>query len=58
MNPNRLAFSIQETADLLDLHYETIYRAVRNGRIRAFRLGREWRIPRAEVERLLAGDQR
>jgi excisionase family DNA binding protein len=49
----KVAFSVEEVADLLGLHVNTVRRAVWRGDVRAARIGRRVLIPRAEVERLL-----
>ena len=45
--------TITEVAERLRVHYLTVYRMVRDGRISAIQVGRNWRIPEAEVMRLL-----
>lgn len=42
----------QEAAEALGLHRNTVQAWLREGRIRGERRGREWAIPREEVERL------
>lgn len=44
--------TIQTVADALDVHYNTVYRAVRDGRLPAVRLGRAVRIKVSDLERL------
>ena len=41
--------TLQEAADELGLHYMTVYRYVRTGRLPAERIGSEWRIDAADV---------
>jgi excisionase family DNA binding protein len=53
MLKGRAAFSVEEVAELLGLHVNTVRRAVWRGDVRAVRIGRRVLIPRAEVERLL-----
>lgn len=52
--------TVYEFADELNLHYNTIYKAVRSGRIHAFRVSEgkkaAWRIPRTEITRLATLD--
>jgi excisionase family DNA binding protein len=52
--------SILEMASILDLHPNTIRRAIRNGRINAFKIGAgkkaSYRIPRSEIQRLSVCD--
>jgi len=50
----RLAYSIQEAADLLGVHYFSVYRLIQNGQIKACRALRgKLLVPRAELVRLL-----
>ncbi len=48
--------SVYELAEELNVHPNTIYKAVRSGRIHAFRITNgsksPWRIPRTEITRL------
>jgi len=45
-------WSIDQLARVLDVSYATVRRLVRSGHIRAIRIGRLWRIPDEEVQRL------
>lgn len=49
-------YSIKEFAELLNLHPRTIYRAIKGGKVSAFRLSNnrrsEYRIAASEIERL------
>lgn len=47
--------TVEETAQLLRVHKNTIYRWVREGRLPSTRIGKQWRIPREALERLLNG---
>ena len=44
--------SLQEAAELLDVHYMTAYRYVRTGRLVAERRGKHWYVPRASIAAL------
>jgi len=48
-------FTVPEVAKLLRVNAKTIYAEVASGRIRAVRLGRALRIPRAAIEALSHG---
>ena len=41
--------SVEEAAELLDVHIETIRRWLRNGTIKGEKFGRLWRIRKAEL---------
>jgi len=47
--------TVQEVADYLKLSRTTVWRWCNEGKLRAFKVGRGWRIRRAEVERLMGG---
>lgn len=48
------AYTVQEAADLLRVSYNTIRRQIKSGSIYAAKVGNRYRIPRPELERLLA----
>jgi excisionase family DNA binding protein len=48
----RVAYTPQELAALLKMSKDTVYRAIAAGEIKAVKLGRLYRIPVSEVERL------
>lgn len=53
--PERLAYSIQEAADLLGVNYFSVYRLVQRGKLKACRVLRgKFLIPKAELLKLLA----
>jgi len=54
--PATATITVEEAARLLGIGRQTAYRAVWSGQIPAIRLGTRWVIPRAGLERLLAGD--
>ncbi len=43
--------TLHEVAERLDVHYNTVYRYVRRGRLAARRVGGEWRVDPAELDR-------
>lgn len=52
------AYKVGTAAELLDCKPSTIYRMIKEGRLRAIKLGyRNFRIPAAEIERLNGGEQ-
>jgi excisionase family DNA binding protein len=48
-------YSVEQVADLLGLHIKTIRGYVRDGRLRAVRIGKQYRIARADLETLTGG---
>jgi excisionase family DNA binding protein len=52
--PERLAYSIQESADLLGVNYFSVYRLIQRGKLKACRALRgKLLVPRTELLRLL-----
>ena len=45
--------TVQEVADYLKLSRTTIWRWCNEGKLRAFKVGRGWRIHRLEVEKMV-----
>jgi excisionase family DNA binding protein len=52
------AISLREAADRLGVHYMTVYRYVRTGRLAAVREGTEWRVQTEDVDHLRNGTER
>ncbi len=46
--------TVQETAKMLRITRKTLYKLIKNGEIPAIRLGTHWRIPKEELEKLIA----
>jgi excisionase family DNA binding protein len=54
--PERLAYSVKESADLLGVDYFSVYRLIQRGKLRACRALRgKLLVPRSELLRLLKG---
>jgi excisionase family DNA binding protein len=45
-------YSVEQVAQLLGLHVRTVRNYVRAGRLKAFRIGKQYRIPREDLEAL------
>jgi excisionase family DNA binding protein len=59
MAAERLAYSIQEAADLLGIHYYTMYRLIQRQKIKTCRVLRgKLLVPRTELVKLLQTDLR
>ena len=54
--PAQIAFTVQEACEILRVSENTMYDALRRGRIKSVRLGRGYRIPRRAFETFLTGD--
>ena len=50
-------YSAEQVAEMLNLHVKTVRRYVRDGRLKAKRIGKEYRITRADLE-AFAGEVR
>ena len=51
--------TLKEAAEMLDLHVDTIRRAIKAGSLKAFQINKagSWRIPMEELERFLKGEK-
>ena len=49
-------FSPQEVSQKLKLNIRTVYKWIKEGRLKAVKLGDLWRIPESEIKRLLEGN--
>lgn len=47
--------NLDETADLLRVSNQTIYNMISSNRIKAYKVGREWRFMRSDIEAYLEG---
>jgi excisionase family DNA binding protein len=53
--PSRDWLTVKEAAALLGWHESSVRRALRKGRLRGEKFGRDWRIRRADVDAYRAG---
>jgi excisionase family DNA binding protein len=51
--------SIKDAAEMLDLHVDTVRRAIASGSLNAFQLNKQgnWKIPIEEIERFMRGEK-
>ena len=49
-------YTVQEAADLLKVHYQTVRNWIKSNEIRAVKIGRSYRIPKSEIEHRLTGN--
>ena len=42
--------TVSDAAEVLQVHRETIYRWIRDGRLQAFKIGHAWRIPKESLQ--------
>lgn len=54
-HPNRLAYSMQEFADLYGVSDRTVYTWIKSGKLRAFKIGRLVRIPHTAIAEMMEG---
>jgi len=45
------AFSLKEVADILNVHSETVRRLIKVGKLKAAKIGKDYRISKPELER-------
>ncbi|HYE82771.1 MAG TPA: helix-turn-helix domain-containing protein [Clostridia bacterium] len=49
--------NLKEVAEILRVSNQTIYNMIRDGRLKAVKLGREWRFLRKDIEGLINGPE-
>ncbi len=54
--PNMI--NVNDVADLLSVSNQTVYNMIRDGRLKATKIGREWRFSRHEIEGMLTARER
>lgn len=50
--------TVEEVAKYLRVHFQTVLKLLRDGSIRAQKVGRSWRILKSEVDKYLRGEDR
>ncbi len=56
--PERRTYSADETAALLGIHRQTVVRAIARGDLPGHRIGKQWLIPMAAVDRIISVEPR
>jgi excisionase family DNA binding protein len=51
-----LLLTVREVSKLLRIHRPKVYLLIRDGTLRAFKLGSDWRITKDSVERLMGSE--
>ena len=49
-------YELQEVADILGVHYQTIRNLIKNGKIMATRIGRNYMITEQNLQKYINGD--
>ena len=49
-------YELQEVADILGVHYQTIINLIKNGKIKAARIGRNYMITEQNLQKYINGD--
>ena len=49
-------FTVDEAADFLKVNRKTVLKLLNEGKIKGAKIGRDWRISKAELDRLLRGE--
>lgn len=50
-------YSLKEVAEILKIHYVTVFRFVQQGKIKAVKIGGIWRVSEEEIKRIKEGKQ-
>jgi excisionase family DNA binding protein len=57
MNKSREYYSTEEVAEILDLHIRTIRRFIREGKLKATRVGKQFRIAESDLRTLMGSNE-
>ena len=49
--------TIKEAAEILDISTRSINRYIKDGKLKAFKVGNKWRFEKEEIERFIRGEQ-
>jgi excisionase family DNA binding protein len=49
-------YRLKEFAKMIDVSLRTAYRLVETGKVKAIKIGGNWRVPKSEIRKLLGGD--
>lgn len=53
MSKDLEVYTLEEIEQLLQVTRRTIYNWIKSGKLRAFKVGRGWRVSRAELDRFM-----
>ena len=53
MSKNLEIYTLEEIAELLQVTRRTIYTWIKDGKLKAFKVGRGWRVSRADLDSFL-----
>jgi putative molybdopterin biosynthesis protein len=53
VNQNKVFYKAEDLAQKLDVNIMTIYRYIKAGRLKAYKIGKEFRIDRVEFQRFM-----
>ena len=49
MVEDRDVLTVEQVAEILQVHYQTVYAKVRSGELPAFRIGQQWHVLRKDL---------
>jgi excisionase family DNA binding protein len=50
-------FTIKQVKEMLDLSERTIFRLIKDGKLKGFKVGREWRFEQKDIDDYIAGQR-
>jgi len=53
-NITTVAYDVEEVALLLKISYQTVMKLIKKGDIKAVKLGKQYRVPKSEIDKLLS----
>ena len=50
-------FNVKQVSEMLDLSERTIFRLIKDGKLKGFKIGREWRFAQKDIDDYIAGQR-
>ena len=54
---NNSFYTVEQVAELLQVHWQTVLNYIKNGKLKALKLGKGYRIPKKELDDFIRNNQ-
>ena len=54
---NNSFYTVEQVAELLQVHWQTVLNYIKSGKLKALRLGKGYRIPKSELDDFIRNNQ-
>lgn len=51
-------YAVNEVAEMLSVHPETIRRNLKSGKLKGYKVGKDWRVEESEIREFLTGENK